>query len=475
MLWLALHFPLLPLENPSRGCPRDTPCAIADRSRILFCNDAARHLGVRSGMKRTAAEARSPGIQLLEANPEQEARALRGLADWSLQFSSLVSMEPPDGLLLEIGGSLKLFGGLPRLRRRITHGLDELGYGVATAVASTPRGAWLLARAGDSSPVIDRAELRQRLGRLPWQLLELTPEQEQALQGLGLKTLADCLTLPRGELNRRLGRSLTRQLEQALGEQPEPRHPHQAPRRYQGRLELPAPAPDSPSLLFALQYLLRELCGLLRGIDSGVEQFSLQLEHERHPPTVLRMGVLEPSRHPQRLLAVCREGLERRPLPAEVHALELLAERILPLPGRSGTLFDDPFDSPAEPWRELAERLLARLGEDSVRSLGTHADHRPENAWSSPPAGNAVQQQANPYRPLWLLRTPRPLEQYQGRPCWNGPLALHQGPERLESGWWDGHDLARDYYTARAPNGSLVWIYRERRPPRGWFLHGFFA
>ncbi len=78
-------------------------------------------------------------------------------------------------------------------------------------------------------------------------------------------------------------------------------------------------------------------------------------------------------------------------------------------------------------------------------------------------------------RPLWLLHTPRPLGEIAAIPQYEGPLALLAGPERIESGWWDGNDIGRDYFVARNPGESLLWIYRERRDNGGWYLHGFFG
>jgi protein ImuB len=56
-------------------------------------------------------------------------------------------------------------------------------------------------------------------------------------------------------------------------------------------------------------------------------------------------------------------------------------------------------------------------------------------------------------------------------------LQVLSGPERIESGWWSGQGIARDYYIACAPTGARLWIYRERvaTPQAGWFLHGVFA
>ena len=70
---------------------------------------------------------------------------------------------------------------------------------------------------------------------------------------------------------------------------------------------------------------------------------------------------------------------------------------------------------------------------------------------------------------MWLLETPRRLAE--------GEFALLAGPERIESGWWDGAEARRDYFIARTGEASLAWIYRERGadPGGSWFLHGFFA
>jgi protein ImuB len=77
-------------------------------------------------------------------------------------------------------------------------------------------------------------------------------------------------------------------------------------------------------------------------------------------------------------------------------------------------------------------------------------------------------------RPLWLLADPRPLPGDE-RPRCDGPLELEEGPERIESGWWDGHDVRRDYYVARDRAGARLWVFRERQDGGRWFLHGVFG
>jgi protein ImuB len=85
-------------------------------------------------------------------------------------------------------------------------------------------------------------------------------------------------------------------------------------------------------------------------------------------------------------------------------------------------------------------------------------------------------------RPLGLMLQPLPIESvsdatghvrqllHEGR-----ALSLVSGPERIESGWWDGADVARDYYVARTADGAQWWIFRECDASRRWFVHGCFA
>jgi protein ImuB len=148
--------------------------------------------------------------------------------------------------------------------------------------------------------------------------------------------------------------------------------------------------------------------------------------------------------------------------PVEVIRLE--AQDFVPLHARTAGMFGDA-GAEAEDWARLLERLRARLGHDAVSGLATHPDHRPEHAWQRVEPGEWDPhefRQPGP-RPLWLLE-PRKIQE--------GDFVLLAGPERIESGWWDGDEAGRDYFIARLPSESLIWVYRETGE---WFLHGLFA
>ena len=83
-----------------------------------------------------------------DRNPATEAAALAAVATWATQFTPAVTLAPPDAVLVEIGGSLRLFGGLPKLAAQLSAGARDLGYDVRLALAPTPVGALLFARAG---------------------------------------------------------------------------------------------------------------------------------------------------------------------------------------------------------------------------------------------------------------------------------------------------------------------------------------
>jgi protein ImuB len=77
-------------------------------------------------------------------------------------------------------------------------------------------------------------------------------------------------------------------------------------------------------------------------------------------------------------------------------------------------------------------------------------------------------------RPIWLLDEPLPLSQQEMRELLRGNAVLQQDPERIESGWWDGKGVARDYYSVRPAHGARLWIFQERHT-QCWYLHGLFA
>lgn len=480
MLWLALHFPTLALDIHVRGAPAPLPLAIASSSGnnavILACNRSAHHRGVRSGMPLAAACALAAQLVVMTRDIAAERAALERVAAWAFQFTPAVSIAPPAEVLLEIAGSLKLFRGMSRLCTRIESGLAELGYGAVLACSPTPLAAQFFARAGLPARIQHRDALRASLGPLSADVLGFQPEPAALLRAVGVRTFEDCLRLPRDGMARRFGRELPDILDRALGRIPDPRPNFVPPADFAATLALPAPVHEAGQLLFAARRLLVELCGLLCATGNGVQRLAFALAHEDRADTHFTLDLTSATRDPGHLTSVLRERLERLNLPRPATAITLKSELLLPVPSRNLSFLPDGREH-AEAVGRLIERLRARLSADAVKGLEAAADYRPERAWQAcePGNGHGAQNAPPPARPLWLLASPRPLREIEAVPHYQGALALLAGPERIESGWWDGGDVARDYFIARNPAHALLWIYRERRLDGGWYLHGFFA
>jgi protein ImuB len=477
MHWLAIHLPLLPLEIFSRGEAPQRPLAVAEercgRQWILAGNRLATEAGVTSGMAAGAARAIASGLRILQRDRQQEQAALEGLAVWAGQFTSQVSLEPPRGLLLEVGGSLRLFGGVAPLLSQARSGLEGLGYRACFASAPTPAAAILLAVAGREENIGSRQQLRSTLATLSLSELPLTKEQRAALRGMGLKRLGELLRLPRHGLTRRLGKEIMLYLERLLGSMPEPRPIFEPPAGFYRRLELPAEVESREALLFAAKRLLLELGGFLTARQGGAQTLLWQLLHGGEAVTRFRLGLLAAERDPLRLLELLQERLERIDLPAPVRELVLEVRDVQPLAGRPLALFGAPAE---EGDGRLLERLRARLGERAVSGIRLMADYRPERAWAHCGPGEAGEGCPSVAgRPLWLLSEPLPLQERDGWPYHGGRLQLEPERERIESGWWDGAAVARDYFVARTAEGERLWVYRELYGRRRWFLHGFFV
>ncbi|MEO8847724.1 MAG: hypothetical protein ABI440_03700, partial [Casimicrobiaceae bacterium] len=288
------------------------------------------------------------------------------------------------------------------------------------------------------------------------------------------------------------------------------------------RLVLPSPVRDAAALTFAVNRLVHDLAAWLLARGLGVTRIGLTLAHERHQQQRIGIAATEaafalgtPTRTIAHLNAVLRERLARIELPAPIEAITLSSTEAVTLAGHNLDLLPGSHHNDIDV--PLADRLRARLGEDSVVCIAPHAEHRPEAALDEKTCtmktGGAAARdhpaaarpsEARPQRlarlrhgtqilpakdmlaaqmhcaapaaarPLWLLSEPASLSPAFERAPW----ILRDGPERIESGWWDGNDVRRDYFVAQTPDGGITWVYRDH--PRGtddgeWFLHGLFA
>jgi len=520
MLWACLLLPSLPLDVFARAAsPAEAakPFAVGSGGRtprIVGANAGARDAGIHAGQLVSASLALAPDLLLRDRDPGAEAAALTAVATWATQFTPAVALAPPDAVLAEIGGSLRLFGGLPHLTARLARGVLDLGYAARFALAPTSAAALLFARAESAegnrtagsiagkagatrrqapaagfaaAPMPDPQTWLGALLPLPLSLTEADPAAVATLAAAGITTFGQACALPRAALARRVGADFVALLDRVRGLIPDPRPPFVPPPRYTGKLDLPAPVASVDALAFAVNRLVLELAGWLTGRGLGVTDMALALAHERYvgvatgvSATTTSFALAAPAREPAHLVAVLRERLARIVLPAPVEAITLTSKATAPLASRNLGLLPGDDTAATVP---LLDRLRARLGEGAITLVAPHAEHRPERAWRNgkigdrprfPGKAEAAWKTWSVPRPVWLLAEPEPL----GHRLEAQPWVLRDGPERIESGWWDGVDVRRDYFVAENPRGETVWIYRDHRyeiDDGEWFLQGVFA
>ena len=517
MLWFCVQFPFLGLElclrgqQPASGKPAsenkednsDRPMVLVEKGRVLACNAAATQSGIQTGCSLATAHSIDHRLVHCSRSPEDEQRRLAYLAETAYRYTPSVSIEAPDSLLLELEGSLKLFGSVYHLKRAMKQLFAGLSHRCVIAAGHTPAAALLFARAGyfldlpawPSTQDVQRAGLKA-LQPMNLRYSELPGETLERLANMGIYRVGQLLRLPKAELGRRFGPRLLEYLDQLWGykngQKSPPRVYISPAEQFENTLHLLESVGHREGLLFPMQRLVMEAFDWLISRQLGTRGLIWTFTGLNQKPgkrannkrVSMRVRFAEPQREKKTLLEVSRLRLERLELPAEVITLRLDMAHLEIWKPRSKALFQQHQSMPGARPDELLDQLTARLGQESFCSIAPRNRHQPEMAWHKA-RPELKQRRKNPAskashdlesrkidRPLWLLRAPQSLNLRQ--------ITLLGRAERIECGWWQRRDrIARDYYIARHINGAYCWVYQEWLSPEAgrqrWFLHGYFS
>jgi protein ImuB len=472
MEWACIGLPQLALDKRQREMENPAqPLALLTgpiQRRVLHAvNVAAQGFGLSMGMPLASAQALCPQVQLHPFDPVTTEQLRQRIAAWAYRFSAQVSTDFSEAVVLEIGRSRRLFGEWPELQARLRDELQAWGITHRLCAAPYPTAAHVLAMAGDEFDGwgVDASRLQAALGCLPVHRAGLDAASVLSLQRLGLRQLRQVFDLPRDGLARRTSPQVLLQLDRMRGLLPTPVRYYHPLEQFDARIEFDAEVESHLALAFPLRRLIDDLALFLSARDGGAQQLSLYLDHEGRPQTHVEVGLLSPERDSARLFELARTRLERAECPAPVRGLRLRVTHLPPFVPGTHDLFDNRSQQTLT-WPQLRERLRARLGDASVQGVGLRAEHRPELA-TLPHVTSKVVAPPEQARPAWLLSAPIPLRERV--------VQIVSGPERIESGWWDGADVRRDYYRVETAAGQQAWVFcapGERGP---YMLHGWFA
>ncbi len=471
-LWMAVALPDLALEVHARPALTAVTTDTRRGPVVHAVSTRARDRGVEPGMPVPAALALVPELCVCRRDPAAERDALEALAGRLERFSSLVSMEEPDLVLLEVGGSLRLFGGLEKLSRCVALAVGN--YRQITAVTPSPTASALLARHQHAATVTHVSDLHTVLGVLPSAVLPFPKMLRRRMSRSGVHTLQDLWRLPRTGLARRFGPELVTYLDRLRGKQPEPRRSFARPENFAAAVELSIETFEHAILVEAVRHLLARLDRFLGCRIKVLQEFRVSLFHAQTRTTLVTVRPRQATRDVARMERLFAERLRHISLPAPVIRVGLASGgRLAVAPGHSGSLFPSAQDIEAD-WSSVLEEIEIRLGRDAVMQLYLRDDHRPERAWDYRPVSGTAPRCPAHARPLWLFRTPRRLGYRRGRLWYAGNLHIDTDPERIEAGWWDGGLCRRDYYQATNERGARLWIF-QNLISRQWYVHGLFG
>jgi protein ImuB len=492
-IWFGLHFPDWPLRaalsalsSDERSALAPQPLAVVDadrRSTIVACNGAAASFGIRLGHSLNAAIALSSDMQFLPRHSTREVELLSEVAALCESYTSSVSLQPPNELLLEVRGSVRLFGGIRALVDRIRADFQQHGFEPQVAMSSTAHSALWLSRIAQQPKIIEPRNLIRTLAPLPVNVLLWPADIQLRLARFGVLTIGDLLRLPRGGLARRIGHERLAELDCAVGRHPDVRKYFARAERYEDSVPLDFEIETTGLLGVIIEKRLRRLQAFLTRGNLAVDAIRLQLRHREHVVTPVMLGLASPTADMQHVTRLMHEQLGRVQLPSPVVAFTLAVQRLHAAPAVTHELFRSSSSSDApvastETQARLLEQLRSRLGETAIARLHTRADYRPECAHAAPPADVEPVQVREPIptslapRPLWLLAEPQVVPSSALSTTLSDKKV---GPEKIETGWWDGQFAVRDYYRLASPRGALGWVYRDRLRSGQWRLHGLFG
>lgn len=486
--------------------PDERPLAIVEQVsgalRLAAVDARAAANGCAVGNGLSQARAVCPSLRVVLADPHEDARLLEAVADWCDRYTPLVALDGFRGLLLDVSGCARLFGGEAALLRDMIEALASRGLLARGAVAGAAGPARALAWFTQGGVMPEGSET-SFVRALPIAALGMDEATRTALGRAGLKTLGAAAGRGRDELAARFGRGLVEALDRTLGISDPPISPRRPAPSFVVERRFAEPILAVEAALAALRDLAEALSRRLETVGRGLQSAEAALFRANGAVERVRIGTGEPTRDPDLLMRLLRERFDALSDPLdpgfgyEMARLSAFEDAAL---GPSARAFDRR-EEDERALAELIDRLAAREGRARVLRFAPQDAHRPEaearlepaqgfaengRTWPEPLPGEP------PRRPLRLFSTPEPIEVVAEVP--DGPparfvwrriaheVARSEGPERIALEWWRGAAgrYTRDYFRVEVTSGARFWLYRdglfgrESLHPR-WYLHGLFA
>jgi protein ImuB len=511
---LALWLPRLPadrlLRPRAKGAPEtksqfSAPLVVSHKAGnalyVYALEKRAQALGLYKGQPLANARAMVQPLAIMAADEKADAALLEAVADWCDRFTPLVTLDAPDGLLLDITGAAHLFGGESAMLALVTGLIGRQGFAVRGAIAGTSLAARALARYAPG--IVPPGGEANAITPLSITALEPGDKALRALRHAGLKTIGMVAARQHSELAERFGRNFVARLQVLLGAEEHPLQPRRPLPDLIAEQRFADPIVSEDAIAASLLSLAQSLSTIMERDGKGARV--LEAAFFRADGKVERITIRSgaPLRDPNVMLRLLRQKLDALADPLDpgfgfdlIRLEAVLAEETKPV-----TVSFDSNENARRQVAFLVDRLAARFGEQRVQRFVPQDTHIPEAAAAAVPAQDRDFSSDAPWpskrcpgdpprRPLRLLEKPEevsavmaavpdgPPGRFRWRQCLH-EVARAEGPERIAMEWWRKDGLTRDYFRVETKEGQRFWLYRaglfhQVGAPR-WYLQGIFA
>ncbi|WP_312340560.1 DNA polymerase Y family protein [Sphingobacterium sp.] len=467
--------------------------ALAVHGKLIVnaSNLLAEQAGVHVGMAIADARAFIPSLHIIHEQAGLAEKILHFIAHWCIRYTPQVSLDKPDGIVLDISGCAHLWGGEAAYLEYIVAAFKRHGYDVCMSIADTIGAAWAMARFGPEKTIISEQAQSEELLSLSPAALRLEQFQLNRLQSLGLKTIGSFAHMPRSVLRRRFGDSLLLRLDQAMGFEDEFITSIKPVLPYEERLPCLEPISTANGIELALKELLIKLCRRLSGEGKGLREAELcchRVDGKIERITIETNRATAQVNHLFQLFAIKIPQVE----PAlGIELFSLAASSVEDADAVQENLWDNRIGLKNPAVTELLDRLKSRDSSCEILRYVPAAHYWPERSMKIAATMDEVAtvdwQTARP-RPTRLLKVPERIVVTAPIPDYPPILFIYKrtthyvkkadGPERIEREWWMDQGEHRDYYAVEDQEGRRFWLFRAGHydgQTDQWFIHGFFA
>lgn len=497
-------------------------------------NADSRNLAPDSKQQR---EQRALEFHIFEHDSAADLAALEQLAQTLEKFSPVIGIEQdlrqiqsrkktqtgtkanarfmPSSILLDVTGLSHLFGGYDVLASQVSQHCRQQDYHTRIAIANTIGLAWGASHFSRAcrfdQPLIVSRDDKLTISDLPVTALRMDAATNNTLLRLGIQSIGQLLAIDRGDLRSRLGADLIRRMDQLSGAIEEPIIVNRKLPEFFENCVLQFPTSNRETIETVISRLLVRLCGELKSRQLGSLIWKVRLlPAEQGAGIDFRVCLFQATASADHVMPLMSMQLEQSLMARdkrELNVSEIIVEvsSCVLLVQQQRQLFDENPRLDRQSLAHLINRLSSRLGAQNVVYPTFRSGAQPELSFQfralvdpnrkrrrtqavptshvlgrplrllTPPVAVSVKRETVPNsedRAL-VFRKPAQITFENGVNRGTQKIARSWGPERIETGWWRGATVQRDYWSIVTEAGTQFWVFCDLNDGK-WFVHGEF-